>query len=398
MYDAFMSYNHAAQGRLAPSLQSALQRLAKPWWRMRSLRVFRDTTSMSAAPRLWSSVVAALDSSRFFILLASPESARSGWVNREVEWWWNHRGAEGLLIVLTGGRLPWSAPDEPGDLALPPVLIENLVEDPLWVDLRWASGTEHVSSRNPRFREAVARLGASICERPLDEIIGEDVRRHRQTQRITRLAVTLLIALTITALIAARLAYLARDDAREQARIATARQLIAESSLRLSHRLDQAQLLAAAAYQVQPSTASRQALFAAAYASPYLHRFATQDGVVSSLAVSKNGRTVYVGESDGQRASLGFDSGKRIDLPCLPHLVNTLKLSDDEGALVAGSDHGEVELIDVATRTARQLPSMGSAPSWVWRSTPTVASSSPSTVTRSSSTPRAGLGLSDERR
>jgi len=30
-YNAFVSYSHAADGRLAPAVQTGLQRLARPW-------------------------------------------------------------------------------------------------------------------------------------------------------------------------------------------------------------------------------------------------------------------------------------------------------------------------------------------------------------------------------
>ncbi len=86
-YDAFLSYNRAVDRQLAPALQRALHQLAKPWYRTRVLRVFRDDASLSANPHLWRSIQDALDSSRFFILLASPESAQSRWVEREVEHW-----------------------------------------------------------------------------------------------------------------------------------------------------------------------------------------------------------------------------------------------------------------------------------------------------------------------
>ncbi len=36
VYDGFISYSHAADGLLAPRLQSALQRFAKPWWKRRN--------------------------------------------------------------------------------------------------------------------------------------------------------------------------------------------------------------------------------------------------------------------------------------------------------------------------------------------------------------------------
>ena len=47
-YDAFISYSHDADPQIASALQSALHRFAKPWYRLRSLRVFRDNASLSA--------------------------------------------------------------------------------------------------------------------------------------------------------------------------------------------------------------------------------------------------------------------------------------------------------------------------------------------------------------
>ena len=106
-YDAFVSYSHAADGQLAPALQAGLQSLGKPWYRRRVLRVFRDKTSLSASPELWPSIERALATSRFFVLLASPEAARSRWVDQEVRWWLQHRSAATMLIGLTGGELAW---------------------------------------------------------------------------------------------------------------------------------------------------------------------------------------------------------------------------------------------------------------------------------------------------
>jgi hypothetical protein len=37
-YDAFISYSHALDGKLAPTLQRELERFAKPWNRGRALR------------------------------------------------------------------------------------------------------------------------------------------------------------------------------------------------------------------------------------------------------------------------------------------------------------------------------------------------------------------------
>ena len=69
VYDAFISYSHAKDKPIAAALQSVIQKLGKPWYRRRGLRVFRDDTSLSATPQLWPSIEQALSESRFLLLL-----------------------------------------------------------------------------------------------------------------------------------------------------------------------------------------------------------------------------------------------------------------------------------------------------------------------------------------
>ncbi len=50
MCDAFISYSHAADGKLAAALQQALHRFAKPLFKLRAIRVFRDETTLGMTP------------------------------------------------------------------------------------------------------------------------------------------------------------------------------------------------------------------------------------------------------------------------------------------------------------------------------------------------------------
>ena len=84
IYDAFISYSHAKDKPIASALQAVVQKLGKPWYRRRALRVFRDDTSLSATPHLWPSIEQALGQSRFLILLASREAAVSRSVGQEI--------------------------------------------------------------------------------------------------------------------------------------------------------------------------------------------------------------------------------------------------------------------------------------------------------------------------
>ena len=108
IYDAFISYSHAKDKPIAKELQAVMQTLGKPWYRLRALQVFRDDTSLSATPELWPSIVRSLDRSRYLVLLASPESAASSWVAKEVEWWLANKSPETLLLGLTDGKLNWN--------------------------------------------------------------------------------------------------------------------------------------------------------------------------------------------------------------------------------------------------------------------------------------------------
>src|SRR4051794_520735 len=108
LYDAFISYSHAKDKAIASALQSVVQKLGKPWYRRRAVRLFRDDTSLSATPHLWPSIEQALGQSSFFVLLASPQAAASKWVNKEVAYWLEHNLVDTLLIGLTDDELAWN--------------------------------------------------------------------------------------------------------------------------------------------------------------------------------------------------------------------------------------------------------------------------------------------------
>jgi WD40 repeat protein len=238
-YDAFMSYSHSADGALAPAVQKALHRLAKPWYRLRMLHVFRDQTSLSATPELWGSIEAALAQSEHFLLCASPEAAASPWVNDEITWWLNNRDRRKLFILLTGGEILWDT--ENGDFdwtvttALPRTLSGAFEAEPLYVDLRFARDADDLSLRNTPFREAILNLAAPLHDRAKDELGGADVHEHRKTLRLAITAVLMLAALSIGALTAAWIATVQRDISRSRELAALARnQLVRDPAISLS--------------------------------------------------------------------------------------------------------------------------------------------------------------------
>jgi len=201
-YDAFISYSHAADGRLAPSLHRALERFAKSWYQRRKLRIFYDTTGLRVTEALWPEIQAAIESSRFFILLASPQAASSKWVQREVATRISHGG--NILIVLTEGNIVWDEDSKDFDWQLTDALPRNLSGhfgyEPLYSDLRSARDRESLSLRHPTFLDTVASLSSAIQGVDKDELSSEAVSKHRNAMRLAWGTVALLVLLLISAI------------------------------------------------------------------------------------------------------------------------------------------------------------------------------------------------------
>ncbi|OAI38901.1 hypothetical protein AYO38_01795 [bacterium SCGC AG-212-C10] len=292
-YQAFISYSHAADGKLAPALQSALQGFACPWYRRRAIRVFRDEASLSASPALWHSIASALDQSAYFILLASPGAAASPWVQREVAYWLEHRSADSILIACTEGTVAWD--DRARDFdwqrstAIPPNLKGAFAEEPRYIDLRWATDDMRLTLKHPQFLDAVADIAAPLHGKAKDEMVGEGIRQQRRNARWAWAAASTLVVLTIAATAAAGIALQQRSEARSQRAaavrnadravaaeaVAVSRQLAAQSGANLGGSPDVALLQAVEARNVVQTNEADHSIFAA------INQFAIPGAVIA---------------------------------------------------------------------------------------------------------------------
>jgi WD40 repeat protein len=301
LYKAFISYSHAADATLASALQSGLQGFARPWYKLRAIRVFRDKTSLAVNAGLWPSIQKALEQSEYFVVLASPRAAASPWVRRELEYWLTNRPPETLLVVLTEGTLTWDAAaggfDWNRTTALPAEIGRAFKDEPLYLDLRWARPEEHLSIRNPRFQDAIADVAATLHHRAKDDLVGEDVRRHRNAMRLAWAAVITLATLTVTASIAAYVAVQQRNLATERLRVATSRQLAVEALKVDPQAIDLAMLLAVEANHRSPTP---EAISTLQILLERAARLATiLPGPVRGFAFQPDGEALAVAMADG---------------------------------------------------------------------------------------------------
>jgi len=100
-YDAFISYSHSTDERLAPAVRDGLQKLAKPWNKRRALNIFLDKSSLEISSGLKNALHAKLEGTEWLILLLSEDSARSQWVSEEIVNWTATKPANRIALVQT---------------------------------------------------------------------------------------------------------------------------------------------------------------------------------------------------------------------------------------------------------------------------------------------------------
>jgi len=333
-YDAFICYAHEADRVFAPTSQRGLHHLAKPWNRRRAMDVFRDETSLAASPGLWPSIQAALDASRWFVLLASPDAARSYWVGKEITHWVSRKGTDHLLVVVTDGTWIWD--NDLGDLSPASTAVNRALRgvfltEPNYLNMTWVRRDQSLTLRNARFRDQIATLAAAIREVPKEEIEGEDVRQQKRTRRVVRIVIAaltvLVLAMSLLAIVANvqwRNAIYQRQQAIHQLDSAVSDELAIRSETLGDTDPVISKLLSIAAWRINPSSDARYAMMTAA-ALPGIGILTAHTGLVTSVAFSPDGKTLASGGGNGTIRLWDVATGRPIGNPLTGHTDTSIR-------------------------------------------------------------------------
>jgi len=358
-FDAFISYNREADTVVATMLQRLIRRVGRPWYKPGSLRLFRDRTNLPMSPSLWGSIEDALARSHSFVLLASPQSADSEWVRREVAYWRQYRDTSTFFIVHTGGRIRWDPDARDFDWgqtdALPRELSGWFADEPAWgaasVPVQGRPGRR---GGDDQLRDVALTIAASLYGVAKDELHNDDELELRRARRVRRGGIGALVVLLVVALVAAGIAIRKGDEATTQESIALSRRLAAASESQLATNLDLANLLAVRAFRTDPNAETRAALFRAVSTSGSLVRYLPFDADVRALATSPDGAAVAVGLKDGRvlrwrlaerSAAQVFDLDAEVKMLAVSNNGEIVVASDGNTASVARGD--AVEAVSV---------------------------------------------------
>ena len=168
MYNAFISYSHEADDKMAPALQHGIMRYAIPWYKRSKLNIFRDESSLSISPHLWANIQESLSKSEYFIYLASQNSAKSQWVQKELEYWIKNKPINKLIIVLTDGVAEWdkhkNSFKQSEHSSIPILLDLQFNEEPFYIDLRALKAQSDLSLKNSIFNKEILKLPLNFTE------------------------------------------------------------------------------------------------------------------------------------------------------------------------------------------------------------------------------------------
>jgi tetratricopeptide (TPR) repeat protein len=226
-YSAFISYSHADHacarwlhhGLETYRLPKSLVGSESPFGPVtrRLLPVFRDRDELPASGDLGGELRAALAQSRYQIVLCSPNSARSHWVNEEILSFKRLHGESRTLALIVAGE-PYAGDERE---CFPPALrfrlapdgsLSNVAAEPIAADIR--------PGKDGR-RLALLKLIAGLAGVRLDALARRDAaRRQRRLVLITTLSLSVAV-MTMGLAVYAEM----------QRRVAEAQRRLAEKSL-----------------------------------------------------------------------------------------------------------------------------------------------------------------------
>jgi WD40 repeat protein len=210
--------------------------------------------------------------------------------------------------------------------------------------------------------DAAARIGADPARYPPlsqteTDFLHASARAHRRTVRRRRGLIALLTALVLALTTATVAAVRASQQVAQQRNLVISGLLISQSQ-RLGHADPVlSKLLAVAAWRINPSSAARYAMLAAAAARPGVAVLTGHAGAVDSVAFSRDGTTLATGSADGTVRVWDVAAHRQITAltgPAGP--VKAVAFSPHGTTLATGSADGTVRLWDVATH--RQITAL----------------------------------------
>ena len=189
-YQAFVSYRHAeVDSAVARDVQRGLERFRVPAPTSEELGlkriapVFRDKEELAVSPTLGEEIEAALERSSALVVVCSPRTSESQWVDREIEAYLRAHDRSRVFTVLAEGE-PFEV--IPERLLFEEVDGERRALEPLSCDFR--------SPKKSDRRVELVRLAAAVLGVGFDSLMQRDRRRRTRVAAVAAAVAFALVA------------------------------------------------------------------------------------------------------------------------------------------------------------------------------------------------------------
>ncbi len=360
-YEAFISYRHLPlSSKIARRIQHDTEgfripkELRREDGKARLGRLFRDEDELPASTSLGDQIEEALARSRFLVVVCTPETRESRWVEREVELFASLHGRDSILAALAEGERSQCLPDvllyrkavaEDGSIISEPM-------EPLAADFRVASGK---SRRDETLRIVAAFLGCGF----------DDLRQRERARRYAFVSrVTIGVTLAITAFLGTALHQQGQIIGQKQQIINQQEELLGKER---ELQINQSRYLAKETDELLTQGNRMQAVQVALAALPQSATSADRPYVPEARAALERAVQAFPTQ-DGWYPLFSRDEGTVIDVAVCDSLGRYAVLDSGGKLRVYAIDDGEtVASIDLESAMGSNIPP-GGAETWMLNS------------------------------
>ncbi len=364
-YDAFLSYS-SRNAEVALKIEDDLENFPLPGAMQRRLKRRHLNVFLDKSDLLGNQVTEALEKnlsrSRTLVVLCSPDSRTSEYVNTEISLFAAMEGERRIVPVLIGGGPNTDSRVKESDWAFPAALLEVLDNDPLGPDLRTAWKLERRKdklARGSAWVQFVAQILDVDIDRFTDRIAKKEFRRKASLWSLVAIITTVLLVATLITMRERDVAREQRDLATSLNRQSTISRLVSDAKNMLNRLKPGGDAQALQQLLVANEVSDGQQLdnlFAPVIQRRQTSKILQTRAPAVNVALSPDGRTIAAGGSDGSIELFGADAQaggvmlNRLAGQLTLRDVTALTFVDGGTRLITATADGTVDVWDVATR------------------------------------------------
>lgn len=237
-YIAFISYRHLPlDSMIADKVHEMIERYRVPRDQRKNGEkrlgiAFRDLEELPLTSDLTADIYSALDNAQFLVVICTPDTPKSLWVCREIEYFISKHGRERVLTVLAAGTGAESIPDV---ITTERDSHGNVIREVEPLSALIAAPTEKEMLK--KLKSEFLRLAAAMLGCPYDELVQRQ-KKYRMQQLSAGLGIVAAVAVAFIGMLLSKNAEIRTQLLQSQLNESKALAMTSEYTLELGSRME----------------------------------------------------------------------------------------------------------------------------------------------------------------